>query len=189
MTDITSLRERRRLATAAEIEATALELFARSGSEHTTVDDIAAAAGVSPRTFFRYFPTKEDAALGVKRDFYAAVSERIPAGAVGLDELSRATAEALASFSAAFQHRMVRVRCLAEHDANLRHRALLLDAEQCRQRQQHLGGDVHARLLVETLAVALNAALDDWATRRHHGEDADLAEVFRAVCARQRALF
>ncbi|WP_051570699.1 TetR/AcrR family transcriptional regulator [Cryptosporangium arvum] len=189
MTDITSLRERRRLATAAEIEAAALELFACGGSEHTTVDDIAAAAGVSPRTFFRYFPTKEDAVLGVKRDFYAAVSERIPPGAIGFDDLAGATAEALESFSATFLHRMVRVRCLGEHDANLRHRALLLDAEQCRQRQRHLGGDMHARLLVETLAVALNTALDDWAIRRHHGEDADLAGVFRATCAQQRALF
>ncbi|MFG1922949.1 TetR family transcriptional regulator [Cryptosporangium sp. NPDC048952] len=196
MTDITSLRERRRLATSAEIEAAAFELFAERGSEHTTVDDIAAAAGVSPRTFFRYFPTKEDAVLGVKRDFYAAVSEHMfpraddPGGAaaVGLGELAGATAAALDSFGAAARERMVRVRCLCEQDANLRHRSLLLDAEQCRLRQDQIGGS-HPRLLVESLNVALTAALDDWAIRSAAGEDADLVEVFRTTCDVQRQLF
>lgn len=58
-----TLRERRRLETVAEINSAALSLFESRGVDATTVADIAASAGVSQRTFFRYFETKELAAL------------------------------------------------------------------------------------------------------------------------------
>ena len=54
------LRQRRRAFTADEIERVAIELFAARGFAEVTVDEIAEAAGISPRTFFRYFPTKAD---------------------------------------------------------------------------------------------------------------------------------
>jgi AcrR family transcriptional regulator len=41
------------------LQQAALELFAKHGYDTTTTDEIAEQAGVSPRTFFRYFPTKE----------------------------------------------------------------------------------------------------------------------------------
>jgi AcrR family transcriptional regulator len=55
--------ERRRVRTRAAIQAAGLELIARQGFESTTCEQIAAAAGISPATFFRYFPTKEDVVL------------------------------------------------------------------------------------------------------------------------------
>jgi AcrR family transcriptional regulator len=55
-----SLRERRRLRMRRAIQAQALRLFAAKGFQATTIEDIAAAAEMAPRTFFRYFPTKED---------------------------------------------------------------------------------------------------------------------------------
>ena len=57
------LRERKRLKTRAAIQTHALRLFRQQGYSATTVDQIAEAADVSPSTFFRYFPTKEDVAL------------------------------------------------------------------------------------------------------------------------------
>jgi AcrR family transcriptional regulator len=57
------LRARRRTRTKLMVQAEALRLFAQKGYEQTTVDDIAHAAAMSPRTFFRYFPTKEDVVL------------------------------------------------------------------------------------------------------------------------------
>ena len=49
--------------TRARLQAVAMDLFVRQGFDATTVDQIAAAAGVSHMTFFRYFPTKESAVV------------------------------------------------------------------------------------------------------------------------------
>ena len=56
---ISSLSERRRNQTRAEIIRVAFELFAASGYEAVSMDSVAAAAGVSRATLFNYFPQKE----------------------------------------------------------------------------------------------------------------------------------
>jgi TetR/AcrR family transcriptional regulator, regulator of mycofactocin system len=55
---------RRRVTSRDELEQVAFELFGRQGFDGTTVDDIAFAAGIGRRTFFRYFPSKNDVPWG-----------------------------------------------------------------------------------------------------------------------------
>ncbi|HEY0640112.1 MAG TPA: mycofactocin system transcriptional regulator [Pseudonocardiaceae bacterium] len=55
---------RRPITSRAEVEHVAFGLFAERGFDNTTIDDVARAAGIGRRTFFRYFPSKNDIAWG-----------------------------------------------------------------------------------------------------------------------------
>ena len=55
---------RRKITSRAELEQVAFDLFERRGFERTTIDEIASAAGIGRRTFFRYFPSKNDVPWG-----------------------------------------------------------------------------------------------------------------------------
>ncbi|MEU7323204.1 TetR family transcriptional regulator [Streptomyces griseoviridis] len=66
------MTERRKAATRMEIARAAAGLFVRQGLRATRAEDIARAAGIAPRTFYRYFATKEEAVAPL----YAAGAER-----------------------------------------------------------------------------------------------------------------
>lgn len=77
------LRERTRLAVRGEISAAAMRLFAEQGFENTSVEQIAAAAGISSRSFFRYFQTKEDVVLGNLAEAGARLQDALEARPAG----------------------------------------------------------------------------------------------------------
>lgn len=68
-----SLRDRRRAALLTKIQQTAHRLFAERGFEAVTTEDIAAAAGISISTYFRYAPTKEGLLVDPVREAAAEI--------------------------------------------------------------------------------------------------------------------
>lgn len=73
----TDLRERKKARTKRLIEDVAIALFERQGFDHTTVSDIAEGADIAPRTFFRYFDCKEDAAFAGAARALKVLRERL----------------------------------------------------------------------------------------------------------------
>jgi AcrR family transcriptional regulator len=83
----------------------ALNLFSAKGYDQTTTDEIAEAAGVSPRTFFRYFPTKESVLFSGEYDFIHAFS-----GVYLAQEESLSDCEAMADSFAVLAPGLKRIR-------------------------------------------------------------------------------
>jgi AcrR family transcriptional regulator len=95
-----SLRERKKARTRAAIRQHALRLIREQGYYATTIEQIADAAEVSPATFFRYFPTKEDVVL---QDDFDVISlgalDAQPPGLGPIAAFRAAAAETYASLS------------------------------------------------------------------------------------------
>ncbi|MGE6036642.1 TetR family transcriptional regulator, partial [Klebsiella pneumoniae] len=64
----TGVRERKRRETLRRITDAGVRLFIEKGFDGTTVDEVAAAAGISRRTFFHYFDSKDDILLSLQSD-------------------------------------------------------------------------------------------------------------------------
>jgi AcrR family transcriptional regulator len=90
---VPGLRERKKLRTRAILIDAAMELCLRNGYESTTVEQIAAAADVSPRTFSRYFATKDAAFMTLIEDYSHEVSielETVPSEVGPLEAMRQA---------------------------------------------------------------------------------------------------
>ena len=109
--DDTRVRVGRRPSTSrAELERVAFGLFAAKGFDDTAVDDIAAAAGIARRTFFRYYPSKNDLVWGdfdAELERFRAWFAAVPAGEPVLAAVRRAVGDfnALPDDAAVVAHR------------------------------------------------------------------------------------
>jgi AcrR family transcriptional regulator len=179
-----TLRERRRLLLFDEIEQVALRLFATRGFAQVTVDDIATAAGISRRTFFRYFATKDDVLVADKRvraeHVQAAFDARPPDEPVlaslhgVLTDLAREMAER--------REALVLREQILTADAELRARVtgqlapwtdLLIRSVAARLRTDP-AVDIRPALLVLASVAAFHAAMRVWIA----DDTADLAALF-----------
>ncbi len=124
----TGLRERKKARTRASIRQHAIRLIREQGYAATTIDQIAEAAEVSPSTFFRYFPTKEDVVLQDDVDVLAFEAfeafEAQPPGLGPIEALRAAIRAAFASLSAEEMAQMRETAALTLSVPELRARAL-----------------------------------------------------------------
>src|SRR5690242_11171163 len=84
----TGLRERKKRETRDALTRTALGLFAERGYDETTLADIAEAAGVSTRTIFAYFPSKEDILFCTMAQMSGSLAEALATRPAGTDALT-----------------------------------------------------------------------------------------------------
>ena len=166
------LRERHRRRTAAQLEEVALRLFVERGFDATTVDDIAAAAEVSRRTFFRYFASKEDVLLADHPRNLAALRAALAARPPS-EPILTALRQALMSMSGAYEENRERLLLRARvmrGTPSLQARSLVLqrDWEQAVSEMvaEHLGvdarGDLRPVVVAATMLGAMRAAFGMW---------------------------
>jgi AcrR family transcriptional regulator len=176
------LRERKKARTRAAIQQHALRLFAGQGYDRTTVEQIAAAADVSPSTLFRYFRTKEDLILSDDYDPIIIEAFRAqPADATPLQALRGAMRSAVGQLSAAelaaIRERVVLTTSVLEVRAallaNLSQTTGMiaqLVAERAGRDQQ----DAAVRVFVGSMVGAWFAAILHWAGHPERDLAADL---------------
>jgi AcrR family transcriptional regulator len=176
------------------IEA-ALELFAQRGFDATTAEQIAERAGVSPRTFFRYFPTKESVVFhrdyGFMRSFAEAYLAQPPA--LGDYDALRATFVALCADFSALRSRIVTYRKVVDSSALLvgrEHEHLEAHAQTIAEaivRRSATATD-DARTLADVSLALYQRALRRWLAEPARGEPrAELAELVDREFARLRS--
>ncbi|GIF77654.1 TetR family transcriptional regulator [Asanoa siamensis] len=166
---MSSLRDRKRVRTRQALVAAATTLFERDGYDETTVADIAAAAEIGTRTFFSYFPTKEEVLFPESdarvRAAVEAIADRKP-GERPADVLLRAL-QRVGDDSDDLGGRLaaLRLRFIREIPA-VRGRALQIQTEAQREIARHLAAafpdqldEVGAAALTGAFVGAVTAAL------------------------------
>jgi AcrR family transcriptional regulator len=132
MQEAATLRQRHADRTRSAIVSAALELFAASGFQATTVDEIAQRADIAPRTFFRYFPTKEAvlfADADAKREWIAARLAARPTDEHPLRSLTAAVADLAEGVAAEADAIKLRSRIAAENPGVWAYERTMLEAD------------------------------------------------------------
>jgi AcrR family transcriptional regulator len=181
-----SLRQRKRARTRAALLSAALELFERQGYEDTTIDEIAAAADVSPRTFFRYFATKEEVALGddLGDELIALIAAR-PAEEPLLESVRRVIGDGLALVTEEDRAALLARLRIVYRTPSLRARRWEFQLEVGRitgailaERRGLPPGDLGSRVTAAAAFTAIEVAMDHW--QQQEGRE-DLAAVLDAA--------
>jgi AcrR family transcriptional regulator len=170
----------------------ALDLFSANGYDQTTTDEIAESAGVSPRTFFRYFPTKESVLFSGEYDFIHAFSGVYLAQSDSLSDY-----EAMAQSFALLAPGLKRIRKrIAQYREAVASSLLLTGRERMNHetnaetvakviavRRQLPAPDDECRLLAATGMLLVERALTEWLSASGRGPDDLIRQEFAALRA------
>src|SRR5262245_31628776 len=191
MTLAATLRERRRQEAIDEIARAAVDLFERDGFDKTSVDAIAEAAGCSPRTFYRYFGSKEDVMFHDLPVVIAEIDEMLSSHlADGLDlwaAVSETFVELIQRFESTDEAIPTRRMELWLNEPSLRTRYMtyVIDAEEavagCLYR--HLGTTPETDDLPDLIAVAATGAYRVTILTHHPQRMGELTKHLRAGLA------
>jgi AcrR family transcriptional regulator len=173
------LRERKKAETHQALAKAALHLADELGPERVTVEAIADAAGVSPRTFFNYFSSKEDAIVGIAPAQSSALLADLlarPDDEPPLDALHAVALAAAERLQAGGDDWVVRHRLIQKHHSLAVTRAASfaeverrMADEIARRTGQDPGLDVYPALVVSATIGALRVAIDVWQERARVG--------------------
>jgi AcrR family transcriptional regulator len=173
MMGVTSgLRERKKLATRLALHEAALRLVAERGLDGVTVEDVAERAGVSARTFFNYFPSKDDAVLGLDPTAAARQVDAFqarPAAETALQALRAVARQQAAEMAQETELWPLRLRVIEAHPVLVGRLAAAFGeseralAEAIAERTGTRSDvDVHPTLLAGVAGVAMRTALHRW---------------------------
>ncbi len=173
------LRERKKAETHEALAKAALDLADRLGPDRVTVEAIADAAGVSPRTFFNYFSSKEDAIVGIAPAQSSALLADLlsrPEGEPPLDALRAVMLAAAERLQAVGDDWVIRHRLIQRHHSLAVTRASWfaeverrMTEEIARRTSLDPGLDVYPALVVSATIGALRVAIDVWQERERAG--------------------
>lgn len=171
-----SLREKKKAAVREALVEAALRLFRARGFDAVTIDEIAAAAEVSRRSFFRYFPTKEAVLLERRYAqlavFRALLAER-QKGESPFEHVRRACL-ALASEYVALRRQILEERAIVAAAPSLVARDLEVDRAFESAIEEALGGSRRARICAAAVIGVTRVVLEEWAAG---GAKADLVAL------------
>jgi AcrR family transcriptional regulator len=189
------LRERKKLRTREAITAAALRLFAERGFDGTTVEDIATAADVSRRTFFRYFARKEDVLVGWKQQMAAELQHALaarPADEAPLDAVHGALAAVARQYKEDPELTLGLVRLFERAPAlhaEVDHIAwdVVLGEGLARRLRVDPARDPRPRLIATVGFAVLNATVQSWVADGGRGDLVALLDAGFAALRREAA--
>lgn len=114
--DRPGLRERKKQRTHDDLQRVALQLFTQRGYHDVTIEEIAAAVDVSPRTFYRYFSSKEDLVLGSVPEMVDATRTALDARPVTepiMDSIRSVTVDLVAEYASDVEANRIRSGIIA----------------------------------------------------------------------------